>query len=226
MVENHWPMRTWWWRSLDRVLSTKSVRRIMLMIILWKFDCGFHPTGHCIGSKSRIWSASVLTRIAGELGCWAFSRLFGPMWVHLYTFIVPRSNSSTLQNGRIVDGLGLFKKNVSLHFEGQVECAICYSCVQFPVSTVTKVWLASLFSVISVTDGSLPKKPCKTCKNRFHAGCLFKVSIYFVRTGCIVTDPSNSGSTVAIRQAALSAAQTSFRWEIYWMIRLFMFYIL
>lgn len=24
-------------------------------------------------------------------------------------------------------------------------------------------------------DGSLPKKPCKTCKNRFHAGCLYKV---------------------------------------------------
>jgi hypothetical protein len=33
------------------------------------------------------------------------------------------------QNGRIVDGIGLFKKNVTLHFEGQVECAICYSYV-------------------------------------------------------------------------------------------------
>ncbi|KAE9393090.1 hypothetical protein BT96DRAFT_999800 [Gymnopus androsaceus JB14] len=59
------------------------------------------------------------------------------------------------QNGRIVDGLALFKKNVTLHFAGQVECAICYS-------------------IISVMDGSLPKKPCNTCKNRFHAGCLFK----------------------------------------------------
>ncbi|KAJ4467014.1 hypothetical protein J3R30DRAFT_3579883 [Lentinula aciculospora] len=59
------------------------------------------------------------------------------------------------QNGRIVDGLALFKKNVAGHFEGQVECAICYS-------------------LISVMDGSLPKKPCNTCKNRFHAGCLFK----------------------------------------------------
>ncbi|KAG7097872.1 hypothetical protein E1B28_005184 [Marasmius oreades] len=59
------------------------------------------------------------------------------------------------QNGRIADGLALFKKNVALHFEGQVECAICYS-------------------IISVMDGSLPKKPCRTCKNRFHAGCLFK----------------------------------------------------
>ncbi|THV07136.1 hypothetical protein K435DRAFT_710473 [Dendrothele bispora CBS 962.96] len=59
------------------------------------------------------------------------------------------------QNGRIVDGLALFKKNVTLHFEGQVECAICYS-------------------IISVMDGTLPKKPCKTCKNRFHAACLYK----------------------------------------------------
>ncbi|KIN96951.1 hypothetical protein M404DRAFT_32794 [Pisolithus tinctorius Marx 270] len=31
------------------------------------------------------------------------------------------------QNGRIVDGLTLFAKNVTLHFAGQVECAICYS---------------------------------------------------------------------------------------------------
>jgi len=59
------------------------------------------------------------------------------------------------QNGTIVDGIGLFKKNVTLHFEGQVECAICYS-------------------IISVMDGTLPRKPCKTCKNRFHAGCLYK----------------------------------------------------
>ena len=31
------------------------------------------------------------------------------------------------QNGRIVDAISLFKKNVALHFEGQTECAICYS---------------------------------------------------------------------------------------------------
>ncbi|KAJ3932590.1 MAG: hypothetical protein NXY57DRAFT_1072227 [Lentinula lateritia] len=31
------------------------------------------------------------------------------------------------QNGRILDGLALFKKNVAGHFQGQVECAICYS---------------------------------------------------------------------------------------------------
>ncbi|KAI0263034.1 hypothetical protein BC834DRAFT_828029 [Gloeopeniophorella convolvens] len=59
------------------------------------------------------------------------------------------------QNGSLVDALSLFKKNVTLHFEGQTECAICYS-------------------IISVSDGSLPRKPCKTCKNRFHASCLYK----------------------------------------------------
>jgi len=61
----------------------------------------------------------------------------------------------TSQNGRVADGITLFKKNVSSHFEDQTECAICYS-------------------LISVTEYTLPKKRCKTCKNRFHAGCLFK----------------------------------------------------
>ncbi|KAF8580184.1 hypothetical protein K439DRAFT_1357639 [Ramaria rubella] len=61
----------------------------------------------------------------------------------------------TSHNGRIVDGLALFKRTASLHFEGQVECAICYS-------------------ILHVVDRSLPTKPCKTCKNRFHAGCLYK----------------------------------------------------
>jgi hypothetical protein len=31
------------------------------------------------------------------------------------------------QNGHIVDAISLFKKNVTLHFEGQTECPICYS---------------------------------------------------------------------------------------------------
>ncbi|KAG9026368.1 hypothetical protein FRB95_008907 [Tulasnella sp. JGI-2019a] len=59
------------------------------------------------------------------------------------------------QNGTILEALSLWKRNVALHFEGKVECAICYS-------------------IISVMDQTLPTKPCRTCKNRFHAGCLFK----------------------------------------------------
>ncbi|GMK59535.1 hypothetical protein CspeluHIS016_0801410 [Cutaneotrichosporon spelunceum] len=61
----------------------------------------------------------------------------------------------TSRNGLILEALTVFKKNVVLHFEGVVECAICYS-------------------IISLTDRTLPTKPCRTCKNRFHGSCLFK----------------------------------------------------
>ncbi|SDA06537.1 BZ3501_MvSof-1269-A2-R1_Chr4-2g06583 [Microbotryum saponariae] len=61
----------------------------------------------------------------------------------------------TNQNGLIAEGLSLWKRNVTLHFEGVEACAICYSS-------------------ISVVDRSLPTKACKTCNNRFHAGCLYK----------------------------------------------------
>ncbi|KAJ3299483.1 hypothetical protein HK104_008755 [Borealophlyctis nickersoniae] len=60
------------------------------------------------------------------------------------------------QNGSIVDALGVFKKNISLHFEGVEDCAICYS-------------------VIGVIDRTLPTKQCKTCKHLFHSSCLYKV---------------------------------------------------
>uniref|UniRef100_V5EW94 E3 ubiquitin-protein ligase listerin n=2 Tax=Kalmanozyma brasiliensis (strain GHG001) TaxID=1365824 RepID=V5EW94_KALBG len=61
----------------------------------------------------------------------------------------------TGQNGLIFDALSLFKRNAEVQFQGLEECAICYS-------------------IISPMDRSLPTKPCKTCRNKFHAGCLFK----------------------------------------------------
>ncbi|KAI0341369.1 hypothetical protein BDW22DRAFT_1358876 [Trametopsis cervina] len=61
----------------------------------------------------------------------------------------------TFRSGSIVDGLTFFKKNVTSHFEGQTECPICYS-------------------MISSGDFTLPKKPCRTCKNKFHSSCLYK----------------------------------------------------
>lgn len=61
----------------------------------------------------------------------------------------------TAQNGSILDAISLFQRNVSLHFEGVADCAIC-------------------FSILSVQDKSLPSKKCATCKNLFHASCLFK----------------------------------------------------
>ncbi|KAH7332749.1 hypothetical protein B0J17DRAFT_677411 [Rhizoctonia solani] len=62
---------------------------------------------------------------------------------------------NTAQQGLIYDALVVYKKNVAGHFEGKSECAICYS-------------------LISVTDRTLPTKPCRTCKNLFHASCLYK----------------------------------------------------
>lgn len=58
-------------------------------------------------------------------------------------------------NGSVADALSLFKKNVSMHFEGIEDCAICYS-------------------VISLADRSTPQKPCRVCKHVFHGSCLFK----------------------------------------------------
>ncbi|UZJ54711.1 hypothetical protein CBS101457_004031 [Exobasidium rhododendri] len=62
------------------------------------------------------------------------------------------------KNGLIFDALMLFKRNVEAKFSGFDEdstCAVCYS-------------------IVSPTDHSLPTKPCKTCKKKFHASCLYK----------------------------------------------------
>lgn len=61
------------------------------------------------------------------------------------------------KNGLIFDALSLFKKNAEAKFQGYegAECAICYS-------------------IISPTDETLPNKPCKTCKHKFHGSCLYK----------------------------------------------------
>ena len=59
------------------------------------------------------------------------------------------------QYGSVADALMLFRKNVSLHFEGIEDCAICYS-------------------VISPVDRSTPQKSCRVCKHVFHGSCLFK----------------------------------------------------
>jgi len=59
-----------------------------------------------------------------------------------------------LQGGTVIDAVMLFRKNVSSHFAGVEECAICYSIVG--------------------QEKMLPGKKCATCSNKFHAGCLFK----------------------------------------------------
>ncbi|CAM9021799.1 unnamed protein product [Wickerhamomyces anomalus] len=60
----------------------------------------------------------------------------------------------SLQNGEVFESLEFFLRNVTFHFKGFEECAICYSILH--------------------QDNSLPSKTCPTCKNKFHAGCLYK----------------------------------------------------
>ena len=58
------------------------------------------------------------------------------------------------QNGTVADGLSVFKKNIVAALKGQTECSICYSIIS--------------------SDKRMPDKRCQTCKNLFHANCLFK----------------------------------------------------
>lgn len=67
------------------------------------------------------------------------------------------------QNGSIYDALNIFQKNVSLHFEGVEDCAICKT-----------LFLILGYSIIGVIDNTLPSKQCKNCKHKFHSACLFK----------------------------------------------------
>lgn len=69
--------------------------------------------------------------------------------------------------------------------------------------------------IISVMDGTLPRKPCKTCKNRFHAGCLYKVRFISCTNITSITTSFFSGSTRVTRQVALFVVRTFFRNYLY-----------
>jgi len=58
------------------------------------------------------------------------------------------------EGNALIDCLTAWRKNVEAALKNQTECAICYSMV--------------------AADRTLPKQQCKTCKNRFHASCLFR----------------------------------------------------
>lgn len=64
----------------------------------------------------------------------------------------------THQNGSIMDGLSLWKRNLDRKFEGVEECFICYS-------------------VLHQDTCKLPHLSCKTCKKKFHGPCL--VSFFY-----------------------------------------------
>lgn len=58
------------------------------------------------------------------------------------------------QNGPILDGIDLWRRNIDKRFEGIEKCVICYSILH--------------------SNYQLPKKKCQTCANMFHNLCLYK----------------------------------------------------
>ena len=59
------------------------------------------------------------------------------------------------QNGDIISAVLAWKANIEREIEGVEDCYICYC-------------------VVHENDQSLPKMPCKTCKNKFHVACIRK----------------------------------------------------
>ncbi|CDW71489.1 ring zn-finger-domain-containing protein [Stylonychia lemnae] len=59
------------------------------------------------------------------------------------------------QNGDIISAVLLWKNNIDKEIEGVEDCYICYC-------------------VVHEGDQSLPRMPCKTCKNKFHVACIRK----------------------------------------------------
>ncbi|KDD74206.1 hypothetical protein H632_c1490p0 [Helicosporidium sp. ATCC 50920] len=55
----------------------------------------------------------------------------------------------------VADAVVSWRDNLDAKFEGLEDCLICYSILQ-------------------PATGALPKKECRTCRKRFHGGCLFK----------------------------------------------------
>ncbi|KAM7536797.1 hypothetical protein Aperf_G00000081614 [Anoplocephala perfoliata] len=59
------------------------------------------------------------------------------------------------QNGSILEGIGLWLRNLKKKFDGVEECPICYS-------------------VIHDRDFSFPRMQCRVCKKKFHSSCMYR----------------------------------------------------
>ncbi|KAL4857852.1 3-hydroxyisobutyryl-CoA hydrolase [Chlorella vulgaris] len=89
---------------------------------------------------------------APELEC---RRKVGVSEGRLRKWLLSISGFLRMQNGSVAEAVSLWKRNVDKEFEGQEECLICYSIIQH-------------------TSGQLPRLSCRTCRKRFHGGCLYK----------------------------------------------------
>ncbi|CAG0913267.1 unnamed protein product [Notodromas monacha] len=72
-------------------------------------------------------------------------------------WVMELSMHLTHRRASILESIDIWKKNVGKRFEGVEECYICYN-------------------ILHGTTNELPKKACRTCKKKFHSGCL--VSLY------------------------------------------------
>ncbi|KAG8177697.1 hypothetical protein JTE90_018319 [Oedothorax gibbosus] len=61
----------------------------------------------------------------------------------------------TYQNGSLLDGLGMWQRNLQKKFEGVEECMICYY-------------------VLHSSTLKLPRLSCHVCRKKFHSECLYK----------------------------------------------------
>ena len=67
-------------------------------------------------------------------------------------------NMTTLvsnRDGRLLDAVKLWQKNLDKEFEGVEDCPICYS-------------------ILHLQTNQLPRLACRTCKHKFHSACLYK----------------------------------------------------
>ncbi|XP_013385834.1 E3 ubiquitin-protein ligase listerin [Lingula anatina] len=120
-------------RSTTReVIATYTVEDFSMELIIQL------PANHPLGQISVEWGKRI-----------GVANLQWRNWIlQMTTFL-------SYQNGSIIDGLSLWKRNVDKRFEGVEECMIC-------------------FSVIHGSNCQLPKLQCKTCKKKFHNACLYK----------------------------------------------------
>lgn len=57
--------------------------------------------------------------------------------------------------GSVAEAVRGWRANLDAEFEGLDDCLICYSILQ-------------------PSTGALPRQTCRTCRKRFHGGCLYK----------------------------------------------------
>lgn len=81
-------------------------------------------------------------------------------------------------------------------------CYLLLVCVDFnhPGSGILTI---RVYRLISAVDGNLPNKPCQTCKNSFHASCLYEVRVFYSPRGPIVVQLTAVVSHTVVQEQSL-----------------------